>query len=189
MKIAIDFDNTLFPTVECVLEVYNRHHNSNLELSQITEYDLHDNFQEDVADELIALFIDKEVYDNLRPYKGAVRVVRTLIEQGHEIYIATSSDVRNMEWKEELLQKYFPFIPKQNLIRIHNKSLLNVDVLVDDNLDMLTKTLVADRVCFSQLWNNSPSKDFVYNIRRFSDWGEINDIIFNIEKEDKEWEK
>lgn len=181
MKIAIDFDNTLFPTVECVLEVYNRHHNSNLELSQITEYDLHDNFQEDVADELIALFIDKEVYDNLRPYKGAVRVVRTLIEQGHEIYIATSSDVRNMEWKEELLQKYFPFIPKQNLIRIHNKALLNVDVLVEDNLDTLKSTFV-DRVCFDQMWNRNKDADYVYDIYRVHNWSEINNVISEIER-------
>lgn len=188
MKIAIDFDSTLFPTVECVLEVYNRHRNSNLELSQITEYDLHDNFQEDVADELIKLFMEKEVYSSLRPYKGAVRAIKTLIEQGHEIYIATSSDVRNMEWKEELLQKYFPFVPKNNLIRIHNKALLNVDVLVEDNLDTLKSTFV-DRVCFDQMWNRNEDADYVYDIYRVHNWSEINNVISEIERRDKEWEK
>lgn len=189
MKIALDFDNTLFQTVERVIDVYNSRNSTNIEFSQVTEYNLYECFPVDVADKLIALFTDREVYDMLRPYREATNAIKTLATIGHELFVATSTDARNLVWKEQLLQRYFPCIPNENLIRIHNKSLLNVDVLVDDNLDMLTKTLVADRVCFSQLWNNNPSKDFVYNIRRFSDWGEINDIICNIEKENKEWEK
>lgn len=187
-RIALDFDETLFPTLEKVLEVYNKRHNTNIELSQITTYSFYDNFTADVADELIELFVEKEVYDCLLPYKGAVRAVKTLVEQGHDVYIATATDVRNMKWKEELLQKYFPFIPKKNLIRIHNKALLNVDVLVEDKMDNLIQTF-ADRVCFDQPWNRSESKDFAYSIYRINNWGEINNVINTIERKEKEWEK
>jgi 5'(3')-deoxyribonucleotidase len=151
-------------------------------------YSLHDNFETDVADELIELFVDKNVYDYLQPYKGAIRAVKTLIEHGHEVYVATSTDLRNIEWKEELLQKYFPFIPKSNLIRIHNKSLLNVDVLIEDKMDNLTQTY-ADRICFNQPWNIDENKDFAYSIYRVYHWGEINNVINEIERKDKEWEK
>ena len=187
-KIAIDFDSTLFPTMEKVLEIYNKRHNANIELSQITMYNLHDNFETSIADELIELFVEKDVYSCLQPYKGAVRAVKALIEQGHEIYIATSTDVRNMEWKEELLQKYFPFIPKKNLIRIHNKALLNVDVLVEDKLDNLKNTF-ADRVCFSQPWNVDDDADYIYSIYRIHHWGEIINVINTTERKEKEWEK
>lgn len=187
-KIAIDFDSTLFPTMEKVLESYNRRHNANIELSQITMYNLHDNFETPIADELIELFVEKDVYSCLQPYKGAVRAVKTLIEQGHEIYIATSTDVRNMEWKEQLLQKHFPFVPKNNLIRIHNKALLNVDVLVEDKLDNLKSTF-ADRVCFNQPWNINENADYVYSIYRIHHWGEIGNIISEIERKEREWQK
>lgn len=187
-RIALDFDETLFPTLEKVLEVYNKRHNTNIELSQITTYSFYDNFTADVADELIELFVEKEVYDCLLPYKGAVRAVKTLVEQGHEVYIATATDVRNMKWKEELLQKHFPFIPKKNLIRIHNKALLNVDVLVEDKMANLIQTF-AYRVCFDQPWNRSESKDFAYSIYRINNWGEINNVINTIERKEKEWEK
>ena len=187
-RIAIDFDETLFPTLEKVIDIYNKRHGTNFELSQITAYNLSDSFDVDVADELLELFVDKDVYSSLQPYKGAVRAVKTLVEQGHEVYIATSTDVRNMEWKEELLQKHFPFIPKKNLIRIHNKALLNVDVLVEDKMDNLTQTF-ADRICFNQPWNVDEGKDFAYSIYRINHWGEINNIIQNIERKDKEWEK
>lgn len=188
LRIAMDFDSTLFPTMEAVLDVYNKHHNTNILLSQITTYNLHDSLPTDIADEFIKLFVDKEAYSSLQPYKGAIRAVKTLVEQGHEIYIATSADIRNMGWKEELLQKYFPFIPKDNLIRIHNKALLNVDVLVEDNLDNLKSTF-ADRICFSQNWNVDDSADFVYGIYRIHHWGEIINVIQNIERKNKEWEK
>lgn len=187
-KIAIDFDGTLFPTLEKVLEIYNKKHNTKIELSQITAYNLYDTLPAEIADELIELFVDKDVYSYLQPYKGAIRAVKTMVEQGHEIYVATSTDVRNMEWKEELLQKYFPFIPKDNLIRIHHKSLLNIDVLVEDKLDNLKSTF-ADRVCFNQPWNIDANADYVYSIYRIHHWSEITNIINNIERKSKEWEK
>ena len=188
LKIAIDFDGVLFPTMERVIELYNKKHNTSLDASQITTYNLHDSFQADIADELLELFVDKDVYSSLQPYKGSVRAVKILVEQGHEIYIATSTDVRNMEWKEELLQKYFPFIPKKSLIRIHNKALLNVDVIVEDKLDNLKSTF-AERVCFDQPWNQDNDADYVYSIYRIHHWGEINNVIQSIERKDREWEK
>lgn len=188
LKIAIDFDSTLFPTMERVLEIYNKRHDVNIELSQITVYSLYDSFPVDAADELIELFVEKDVYNNLLPYKGAIRAIKTLVERGHEIYIATSSDIRNMEWKEQLLQKHFPFIPKDNLIRIHDKALLNVDVLVEDKIENLTRTF-ADRICFDQPWNRDDEKDYVYSISRIHNWGEIINIINTIERKEKEWNK
>ena len=128
------------------------------------------------------------MYDNLQPYKGAVRAIKTLVEQGNEVYVATASDMENMEWKEQLLQKHFPFIPKHNLIRIYNKALLNVDVMIDDKLDNLTRTF-ADRICFNQPWNEDKEKDYVYSISRIHHWGEVINIINDIERKSKEWEK
>lgn len=186
MIIAIDFDSTLFPTLEKVLEIYNKRHSANITLSQHTSYNFHDNFPPDVADEILSIFVEKDAYDNLRPYQGTVRTVRYLVEQGHEVYIATASDVHNMKWKEELLQKYFPFIPKNNLIRIYNKAMLNVDVLIENNLDTLKNSL-AERVCFSQPWNVDDGADYVYGIYRVNQWGDVINIIKDIERKMKEW--
>ena len=188
MIICIDFDETLFPTLNKVIEIYNKRYGSTLSLDQITTYNLYECLSGDVADKLIELFVDKEVYDSLRPYKGAVRALQTLVIHGEEIYIATATDVRNLEWKEQLLRRYFPFVPSENLIRIHNKKLLNCDVIVDDNLDTLIKSF-SERVCFNQPWNQSENKTFVYDIRRFNHWGEFVDIISDIERKNKEWEK
>lgn len=188
MKIAIDFDEVLFPTLEKILELYNKKHDEQMTLSQITTYNLYECLDNAIADELISLFVDKSIYNNLQPYKGSIKAIKTLVDKGHEVYIATASDIRNMEWKEKLLQRHFPFIPKENLIRIHNKKLLDVDVMVEDKLDNLIQTF-AERICFSQPWNEDKEADYVYSIYRIHNWGEINNIINEIERKNKEWEK
>jgi 5'(3')-deoxyribonucleotidase len=156
--------------------------------SQITTYNIYDSLPPDIADEIIYLFVEKSIYNNLQPYKGSVRVMKSLADKGHELYVATATDTRNMEWKEKLLQRYFPFIPKENLIRIHNKKLLDVDVLIEDNIDNLTQTF-AEKVCFDKSWNRDDGKDYVYSIYRIHHWGEIINIINEIERKNKEWEK
>ena len=188
MIIAIDFDETLFPTLEKVISIYNHRHNTELSLSQITTYNLYECLDTVVADELLDIFLDKEVYDDLRPYDGAIKAVEKLIKQGNIIYIATATNVKNLEWKERLLQAYFPSIPKNNIIRIHKKSLLKVDVIIDDNMKHLTESF-ADRICFDQLWNRSTSKDYAFDIRRAYSWHDITNIINDIERKMKQWEK
>lgn len=188
MIIAVDFDETLFPTFDKVIEIYNDENNATLDLSQITTYNLYECLDVSMADKLLELFLKKEVYDNLQPYPGAVRTMKTLVEQGHQVYIATATNVKNLEWKEQLLQRYFPFIPKNNLIRIYNKKMLNVDVLIDDSMDNLIQTF-AERICFNQTWNQDGGKDYVYDIYRIHHWGEVINIINDIERKDKEWEK
>lgn len=187
MIVAIDFDETLFPTLAKVLDIYNKRNNATLTLEQLTAYNLYECLDANVADKILELFCNSEVYNNLQPYAGAVKAIKTIINNGHEVYIATSTDLRNLVWKEQLLQRYFPFIPKDNLIRIYNKKLLNVDVLIEDNLDNLAETF-ADRICFNQPWNQSPSKDFAYNIHRAYSWDDIINIINDIERNMKEWE-
>ena len=188
LKIAIDFDSTLFPTLEKVLDIYNNRHTTNISLSQIVTYSLHESLGNNIADELLNIFVDQNVYTNLHPYSNSIKTVKYLIEHGHEIYIATSSDIENLKWKEQLLQKYFPFIPKKNLICIHNKSLLSVDVMIEDNMENLIQTF-AERICFDQPWNSNKEKDYVYSISRAYNWSDVINIINDIERKNKEWER
>lgn len=188
MIIGVDFDETLFPTLEKIVEIYNKRHNEQISTSQITTYNLYECLDVVVADEFLNLFVDKSVYNNLRPYKGAVKALQALANNGHEIFIATATDIKNFAWKEQLLQRHFPFIPKDNLIRIHNKKLLNVDVLIEDKMDNLIQAF-AERICFNQPWNQSETKDFAYGIYRINHWGEVVNIINEIERKNKEWDK
>lgn len=187
MIIGIDFDNTIFPTLEHTIDIYNSRHDAKIAMSDITEYSLYNCLDSSVASELIDIFNEKILYDGLKPMNGAIKVIETLINKGHKIYIATATDSKNLEWKEKLIEKFFPFIPKTNIIRIHQKELLNLDILIDDCMDQLTKGMF-EKICFDYQWNQDSDKDYIYDIFRVHSWNEIINIIKKIERKNLEWE-
>ena len=185
MIIGVDFDNILFPTTQVVLDMYNKQHHESLTLNDITTYSFYECLDSSVADKIIELFVNKKVYDNLKPLKGAVETLKKLANQGHEIYILTATDTRNLIFKEELLKKFFPFIPKDNLVRIYKKQLFYVDVLIEDNLEQL-KNSICDRVLLDYPYNQDTSADYAFDIHRCTSWAQIMNVVDKIIKKESD---
>ena len=183
MTIGVDFDNTLFPTLETVLELYNERHGTQITFDQVYTYNLYDCFDMSVAEQIINMFCEKTLYEHLRPYAGATHALRSLFEQGHMILILTATDADNLKWKEALIQRYFPFIVKENIIRVHQKKLIKTDVLIDDCLDQLTNSM-CERVCFDQLYNHNHVKDVAYGIHRVASWSDVRGVIDKLKEEE-----
>ena len=188
MIICVDFDNVLNDLTEKAIALYNTRNGKNIQLSDITTYNFSDCLPKEDADGIVALFADKELWDSLKPLAGSRDVLRKLVRKGHRIYVATATDSINFDWKCKWFERYFPFIPSNNVIRIMDKSLLQVDVMIDDHLSNLTDNY-CERICLDYPWNQSISKDFAYGIKRVNSWNNIINTIDNIEKEIKEWEK
>ena len=73
-----------------------------------------------------------------------------------------------MKW----LKRYFPFIDESRIICIRDKSILDVDVMIDDNLDNLIGNIRCNRVLLEKPWNKD-AHDEVYGIKRCTNWDEI----------------
>ena len=187
MIIGIDFDDVLFPTMQTIISIYNERHHTNFSMSNMTAYSFYDCLDRDVATEFVSIANEKALYDRLKPLDKSAQVIHALIRRGHKIIIATATDAKNLSWKEELIEEFFPFISKADIIKIHNKGLLRVDVLIDDCLDQLTHSC-CERICFDRPWNKNKDKDFVYDIYRVHTWDEVRNIIKDIERKDNEWE-
>ncbi len=188
MIICLDIDNVLNDLTEKTITLYNALANKNIQMSDITTYNFYDCLPKEDADGIIALFKNKKLWDSLKPLPYSQEALKKLIKQGHRIFLATATDPINFEWKCDWLSRYFSFIPTDNIIRIMDKSLLRVDVMVDDHLSNLTSN-VCERVCLDYSWNQSTSKDYAYDIRRAYNWHDVIDIIKDIERKMKEWEK
>lgn len=182
MIIGFDFDNTLFPTMQEVIKIYNKRHKDDLTYEQVTAYNLHECFPSSVASKLIDIFCDKELYDNLKPYKNAVSTLKRLVQQKHDVYILTATDAKNLVWKEELLEKYFPFLSKDRVVRIHDKSRFNLDVMVDDCIDVL-KSCLCERIVVDAPYNQNDIADFAYGIKRITDLQEVIGVVEKYKKE------
>ena len=188
MIICFDIDNVMNNLTERAVTLYNSRANKNIQMSDITTYNFYDCLSKEDADGIIALFKDKDLWDSLKPLPHSQEALKKLIKRGHRIFLATATDPINFEWKCEWMSRYFSFIPIDNIIRIMDKSLLKIDVMVDDHLSNLTSN-VCERVCLDYPWNQSKSKDYAYDIKRAYSWDDIVDIINNIEGKMKEWER
>ena len=188
MILCIDVDNVINDLVEKTLTMYNSENNKNIQISDLTTYNFYDCLPEKDAEGLINLFQRKELWDSLEPLHDSQRGIKTLINQNHEIYFATSTHHSNFSWKVDWIQRYFPFINIENIICIHNKGLLKCDVMVDDNLSNLTSN-ICERVILDYPWNRSSHIDYAYSIYRCYNWLDIVNTINEIERKDKEWMK
>lgn len=188
MIIMCDVDNILNSLAERTIEIYNSRNNKNIQVSDIVSYNFYDCLPKEDADGIVSLFKEKSLWDSLRPLEGSQNGLKQLIKKGHRVYLATATDPINFEWKMAWIKQYYPFIPDDNVIRIMDKSLLKCDVLIDDCLDNLISSS-TERVTLDYPWNHNELKDYAYGIRRAYNWSDINNIINDIDKEMKKWER
>lgn len=188
MTICFDIDNTMNDLTEKAITLYNSRYNKNIQMSDLATYNFYDCLSKEDADGIVDLFKNKDLWDSLKPLPYSQEIMKKLVKQGHKILLATATDPINFEWKCNWVSRYFGFIPTDNIIRIMDKSLLQIDVMVDDHLSNLISN-ICERVCMDYPWNRDLGKDYVYDIKRAYSWNDVINIINNIEKEMREWEK
>lgn len=187
MRIACDIDGCINNLVDKTLEMYNAETGKNIQISDITAYNFYDCLPKDDADGIIRLFQRKDLWDSLSPAHNSQKGLKTLINRGYKVYLTTATDPNNFAYKTEWLCAYFPFIDMNNVIRIMDKSLLNVDIIIDDCIDNLKKSM-CERIVIDHPWNQGKSTDYTYDIHRAYDFRDVINIIDEIERRDKEWE-
>ena len=80
-----------------------------------------------------------------------------------------------MKSKSDFIQREYPFVSQDNIIFTHNKQLLNIDCLVDDN----PANLIGGKyhkILFDYVWNKSFNARFNGCIR-CKDWSDAYDEV------------
>lgn len=187
MRICVDIDDVLCTLVSTGIDLYNSQAHKKLLLSNMTAFNLHNCLSPEDADGLLKVFNSEELYDSLTPVDHAQWGLETLINQGHQVFLATATPYQSFANKVEWVCKNFSCITSKDILCTPNKSILNCDVMIDDNLDNLTKNL-CERIVLDYPWNRNKDKDFVYDIHRAYSWRDIVNIINELERKDKEWD-
>lgn len=111
----------------------------------------------------------------MEPKEGAVEYVKKLIDDGHKVYICTSTYYKTIVAKlENCLFRHFPYLSWKDVIICHNKQLMNCDYLVDDgahNIVGTYKGLLMDAP------HNKSFNEYDNNVTRVYNWQEIYEII------------
>ena len=95
MKIIVDIDGCINDLVDKTLAMYNAETNKNIQVSDIVSYNFYDCLPKEDAEGICKLFKRKELWNSLSPAHNSQVGLKTLIDRGHKVYLATATDPCN----------------------------------------------------------------------------------------------
>ncbi len=131
--ILCDMDGIVVDLTKKWLATYNRDHDDNLTIADLTEWELskHTKKGAKINDYLYSpnFFLDVD------PIYGAIEGLKELQDAGHHVVIlsAPSWPGNSATDKISWIKKHAPFLNKRDIILGHNKFLVKGDVLIDDS--------------------------------------------------------
>lgn len=139
LKILIDMDDTIENLIPAWVEWLNKRHKLNVKASDIKSWDIYSYFSTLKKEAVYAPVYKNRFWKTVTPKYDAIKYIKKLIDDGHEIFIVTNSHYKTLKPKmEKVLFKHFPFISWNNVIVTSNKQIIRGDILVDDGIHNLT---------------------------------------------------
>ena len=182
MLIVTDVDGVLNNLMEVALDEYNRKHNTKFSIKNITTYNIDDCFEPEVSKELREIFCASEIWSKVKSLSGEHNALQKLINNGHQVYLATDHNPSTYGDKVAWIKRFFPFIESSKIICIKDKWILRADIMIEDNLQTLLEKPYYHRILMSHPWNQqSDLKDYACDVHRCKNWdsimGAINKIV------------
>lgn len=157
MKIGIDFDGVLNSMLDTWVAWLNRRWGYKVRPEDVTEWTLTKQYPGLTEDELFEPLTIPDFWKEVNIKYEAPEVVERLLAEGHEVYIITSSHYKTLYHKlEKCLFTHFLYLTEENVIITYDKSLINVDLLLDDAEHNL-RNFCGIRVIFDATYNKDCS--------------------------------
>ncbi|WP_299110191.1 5'(3')-deoxyribonucleotidase [uncultured Winogradskyella sp.] len=172
MTIFVDMDDVLADTYGKHIELYNKEHQQELNINQISSGEMWQNVPEEHHLSIRQHALQPGFFRDLEPIKDAIPVMEALYNK-HDVYIATAATQfpNSLIEKSEWLAEHMPFITWQHQIMCGDKFILNGDLLIDDRTYNL-KDFKGDTLLF-----NSPHNVNDTGFTRVATWEEIAKIL------------
>ncbi|MBQ6372351.1 MAG: hypothetical protein IJJ22_04445 [Oscillospiraceae bacterium] len=176
MVILVDMDDVLEQLVEAIVEYNNSHYGTNVRPGDVVEWNLAKAFPTLTREMVYSPEYDENFWAAVEPMPGADRVLRRLMDEGHEIYVVTASTYETLKQKmDDLLFRYFPFLDWKHVIITSNKHMISGDVLIDDGPHNLTGGSFR-KILFDRPHNRSFDEKSIGAVRVY-DWDDVYEQI------------
>ena len=133
LTILVDMDDTIENLLDSWLHMLNVRHGTFVTPDMITEWDIPKFFPELTEKEVYEPLFEYSLWADVKPKWDAVEYLKMLHDDGHEIYITTSSNFETICGKVfNVIDRYFPYIDRRHIIVATKKQMIRGDVMVDD---------------------------------------------------------
>lgn len=176
LTILVDMDDTIEYLLKEWVEWLNARHGLNVSVDDVRCWNIAEAFPELTAEQVYDPLYYHELWMRVKPMPDAQEVLKKLIEDGHEVYITTSSNYSTIATKITwVLFRYFPYICWDHVIVAAKKQMIRGDVMVDDGPHNL------EGGDYEKLLMNAPhNRDYdekSHGMTRVFNWSEIYDEI------------
>ena len=138
MVILIDADGVLEDLSQKWVEYLNEIHGTSVRYEELTAWDMTEAFPTLTREQVYAIDRDEAFYSRLKPIPGAVEAVRRMLDDGHEVFVVTTTPYQVVKAKlDRAIFPYYPFLSWKNIIITCDKHLIRGDVLIDDGVHNL----------------------------------------------------
>lgn len=133
LTILVDMDDTIEELLIHWIAYLNQEYGTDVKMDDITGWSVQDAFPDLTAEQVYRPLTEDDFWRSVTPKPDAQQYLHKLMEDGHEIYITTSSTYKTIPAKMEyVLFRYFPWISWDHVVIATKKQMIHGDVMVDD---------------------------------------------------------
>lgn len=170
-RIAFDIDDVLWDLNKCWLNEYNLYntHGDNFSKEQVKSWNIEKCLNPQNPNLFWAILSNKGTWSSIDKYiyTNTKEVLQALQADPHiDLYIVTATHTDNLANELPAFFRNFPFINWKQLIICQDKSMLDMDLWVDDKPELIEKLHMLGKKCcmVSKPWNENCKKaDWVFD--------------------------
>lgn len=160
LRVAFDIDDVLWDLSSCWLNEYNSIgiEDKKLLKEQVDSWNIVDTLKPKDVNLFWGILSTNQLWDSIDNYvyentKNLLQILQQ--EPMIELYIVTATHPNNLVYKLPAFFKCFPFIDWKQLVICQDKSMLNMDLWVDDKPELMEKLSRLGKNCcmLKKPWN------------------------------------
>lgn len=134
IKIGLDLDSVLSDLLPYWLSFYNKDYSDNLKTTDIIAWETNLFVKPECGNKIFEYILNPSFFRNVPVMPNAQNVVGWLSTFDNiELYIVTAYHPVACKDKADWLAEHFPCINQKNIVFCNDKSMVNVDYLLDDS--------------------------------------------------------
>ena len=138
MTILVDMDDTMEQLLKALVKRANERFCRYVTVDEITDWSIVCAYPGIEKKQILDFMREPDFWEDVEPVPGALEGLKHFMDEGHEVYIVTATEVQHVKDKmEDVLFRYFPFLSWSQVIITSRKQMIRGDVLIDDGVHNL----------------------------------------------------
>ena len=180
MRILVDMDDTIERLLAELVRRTNRKYNQQVAVEDVTDWDMAPAFEGVTKRQILDRMYEPDFWKSVEPVPGAAEALKHFMDEGHEVYIVTATEMEHVTDKmRDLLFRCFPFLSWDQVIITGSKQLIRGDVLIDDGIHNLEGGEYK-KILFTRPYNRDYDAE-ANGMIRVHNWDEIVEAIDRME--------